>query len=171
MRSGKPIDIDLLNAGYRYALSLCSSHQDAEDIVQDAWLSADKCYNKLPEKLHLYRIIRNLYIDKYRYTRKTQYIVRDPIAHRPDTHTVQTRSADGILRFLSQLPDVEREALYLSVVEGYTADEISQITSTGKTTVLSLINQSKKKLRAGVAGENVSEATVIDLNAGRVCYE
>ena len=59
MGSGKPIDIEILNCGYRYALSLSSNKADAEDIVHDAWIRLDRRYNKAPEKTLLYTTIRN----------------------------------------------------------------------------------------------------------------
>lgn len=80
-------------------------------------------------------------------------------------------------RFLRQLRDVERETLYLSVVEGYTADEISTMTSTARGTVLSMLHRAKIKLRTWMAGENIhgvnydadpvdTKADVIELATG-----
>jgi len=57
------------------------------------------------------------------------------------------------------------------VVEGYTADEISKMTSTARGTVLSIIHRSKIKLRKWMAGENIhgvndTKAEVVELVTG-----
>ena len=174
MRSGKTVDIDILNNGYRYALSLCSNRQDAEDIVHDAWIRLDKRYRKSPEKALLYRTIRNLYIDGYRRSQRIHFSEFNEGAHASESEvgpSGQRITSDEMSRFLHQLRDVEREALYLSVVEGYTADEIAQMSSTARGTVLSLIHRSKTKLRtwmtgANIDGEKIDKAEVVELVTG-----
>ena len=155
MRRSKPIDIDILNSGYRYALSLCSNRQDAEDIVHDAWVRLDNRYGKPPEKSLLYTTIRNLYIDRYRRAMKIRFSEFEEHSYVPDTNAFDGITSDELERFLRQLRDVERETLYLSIVEGYTADEISTMTSTARGTVLSMIHRAKIKLRTWMAGENI----------------
>ena len=155
MRRSKPIDIDILNSGYRYALSLCSNRQDAEDIVHDAWVRLDNRYKKPPEKSLLYTTIRNLYIDRYRRAMKIRFSEFEEHIYVPDANAFDGITADELDRFLRQLRDVEREALYLSVVEGYTADEISTMTSTARGTVLSMIHRARIKLRNWMAGEDI----------------
>jgi RNA polymerase sigma-70 factor (ECF subfamily) len=54
---------------------------------------------------------------------------------------------------LAGLRTPEREALYLNVVEGYTAKEIGRLTDTSRNTVLSLIHRAKEKLRAALEHE------------------
>jgi len=111
MRSGKPIDIDILNAGYRYALSLSSKRQDAEDIVHDAWIRLDNRYGKPPEKTLLYTTIRNLYIDRYRRAQKIAFSHYEEELHAPEVEVPDNITAEEIDRFLRLLRDVEREAL------------------------------------------------------------
>lgn len=155
MPKRKSIDIDILNAGYRYALSLTSNRQDAEDIVHDAWIRLDYRYKKAPEKRVLYTTVRNLYIDSYRRSKKIGFSEYEDHAYVADAGESENLTAEEMDRFMKLLRDVEREALYLSVVEGYTADEISSMTSSSRGTVLSLIHRSKIKLRNWMAGENI----------------
>jgi len=54
------------------------------------------------------------------------------------------------------LRETEREVLFLSVVEGYTADEIAKLTGSTRGTVLSLIHRSRLKLRNVMAEDNVT---------------
>lgn len=144
-------DHDLLNAGYRYGLSLSGSRQDAEDLVHDAWIKLTRRYQQSPDKPLLFRTIRNLYIDRIRHQNLVsahEENVRFVLS--PDDERDIERdyiSAEEMQYQLSRLRDVESEALYLSVVEGYTADEIASLTASSRGTVLSLIHRTKHKLR------------------------
>ncbi len=167
----KSVDIDLLNDGYRYALSLCSVRADAEDIVHDAWIRLDRRYGSTPAKSLLYTTIRNLYIDKYRREQRIKFSEFDEKAILPEAAGGERLTTDEMNGFLRQLRDVEREALYLSVVEGYTADEIATMTSTARGTVLSLIHRSKIKMRTLMTGVGIksiarSGSKVVELVTG-----
>ncbi len=162
----KTADIELLNSGYRYALSLAGNQQDAEDLVHDAWIRLDKRYGQCSEKALLFRTIRNLYIDQYR-RRQIIYFVDDTeqnlLASLPDTstHTEIEKNyiaAEEMQFALERLRDVERENLYLSIVEGYTADEIAKMTGTSRGTVLSLLHRSKAKLRKILKPDNDAQS-------------
>jgi len=71
------IDDEVLNACYRYALSLCANHHDAEDLTHDAYLSVMSRYGCLVDKPLLFSAIRNRFIDQYRRNRNWQAIARD----------------------------------------------------------------------------------------------
>jgi len=51
---------------------------------------------------------------------------------------------------LAALRTVEREALYLQIVEGYTAFEIAELTQSSRGSVLSLIYRARKKLQKSI---------------------
>ena len=51
-----------------------------------------------------------------------------------------------VAQVLGGLRPEEREALYLSAVEGYTAEEIGAMSSTTKNTVLSWLHRARKKV-------------------------
>ncbi|MEM7394707.1 MAG: sigma factor, partial [Verrucomicrobiota bacterium] len=55
-----------LQAGYRYAVSLTHHHQDAEDLVQKAWLKIISGRRKIRTRSFLFKTIRNLFIDQIR---------------------------------------------------------------------------------------------------------
>ena len=40
-------DVELVQAGYRYALSIARHHQDAEDLVQQVWIKLSRAYGKV----------------------------------------------------------------------------------------------------------------------------
>lgn len=159
------VDVEILNAGYRYALSLSANRQDAEDLVHDAWIRLDKRYGGRPDKPLLFRTIRNLYIDQYRRQQKIRFSEYDESMSNPaltgDQRGAQESgyasaymAAEEMQLLLDQLRDVEREALFLSVVEGYTADEVAQMTSSTRGTVLSLMHRAKGKLRQWLTADS-----------------
>jgi len=162
MTNSSDQDIALLNAAYRYALSLSASHSDAEDLVHDAWIKLIRNRKYTIEKPLLYRTIRNLYIDRYRRSRKFPEVefqdADQGVANLEGDQTDYLVSASEMDELLGRLRDQERETLYLSVVEGYTADEIAGLTNRARGTVLSQIHRAKNKLKQFIARrENLSE--------------
>ncbi len=140
----------LLRDGYRYALCLTHHPTKAEDLLQDAWLAVLKA--KGPhEKSYLYSAIRTRFINQ----NKRELLVpivsieEDEIGGAESLIGVSDISLDDkeLEKSLGILRPVEREALFLSVVEGFTADEIASRTDRPRGTVLSLIHRSKKKLK------------------------
>jgi len=165
-------DIDLLNAGYRYAWSLSSNQQDAEDLVQDAWCRLIRRYKRQPEKSLLFTTIRNIYIDQYRHnTRFPRVTLEDYhlLSNCADDYSVESSYAESeaLHAQLSRLRDKEREALFLSVVEGYTADEIASMTNSARGTVLSLLQRTKAKLRKWLNHEAQPAVNVVPLDTKR----
>ncbi len=145
---------ELLQSGFRYAYALTHHHHDAEDLVQTAWLKLHQRYSEVKTKALFFTTIRNLYIDQYRRRKRVWFISltseHEHLSASVDTGGENTKVA--IDQMLSNLRDIEREALFLHIVEGYSANEIATLTGRPRGTVLSLIHRSKKKLAAlGVA--------------------
>jgi RNA polymerase sigma-70 factor, ECF subfamily len=138
------ITTDRLQRGFRYALSLCCNETEAEDLVQDAWLRLYPAHQSKIDIGLLITAIRNLYIDRYR---RSRLIVVEPYDENlPDSGWDRNILPHEMDEALAQIRPEEREAIYLNVVEGYTAQEIAQITDTTRNSVLSLIHRGKKKL-------------------------
>lgn len=142
---------DLLDAGYRYACALRVSQSDAQDLVHEAWLKVVRAYGQRPSKPVLLRSIRNLHIDNYRHLRRYKHVSLDD-----EQHKMQDRYADDdvtnigdpqLNRCLARLRDEEREVLFLSVVEGYTAEEIASMTKRPRGTILSMVHRARIKLK------------------------
>ena len=151
-------DKDLLQAGYRYALSLRTGADDADDLVQEAWYRLHRHGGRAGSKAHLFTVIRNIYVDRWR---RDRLIVFEPLDDVDEVADSRTAIDDGrydalrLARLLDSLRAAEREALFLNVVEGYTAQEISDFTGRPRGTVLSLIHRAKRKLRQGLAADPV----------------
>jgi len=141
-------DRDLLLAGFRYAYSLANRHHDAEDLVQEAWVRISALHGSVPNKSLLFTVIRNIFIDQYR--RKNLVIIEslEGVAEPAglDVELEFTMDAEVIDRALNQLRPEEREAIFLNVVEGYTAKEIATLTDKSRNTILSLLHRGKQKL-------------------------
>jgi RNA polymerase sigma-70 factor (ECF subfamily) len=138
---------DLLNAGFRYALSLVRAEPDAEDLVQESWLRLYKKRGRRINKSLLFRTIRNLFIDQYRrgklavfgqFNEEQEYLDLSSWSHDVDMMDLELA--------LAGLRPEEREAIFLNSVEGYTVDEIADFTQRSRGTVLSLIHRGKQKM-------------------------
>lgn len=158
-RSALPEDIDgLLDAAYRYAVSLTHQPAEAEDLVHDAVLALLRA-NASWERSYLFVTIRNRFIDLYRRNRKIAFVAleqEDGSAVDPPDLTFEVPDVletGALERALAQLRTEEREALFLAVVEGYTAEEIGNLTARPRGTILSLLHRTKKKLRQLLGGD------------------
>jgi RNA polymerase sigma-70 factor (ECF subfamily) len=142
----------LLDAGYRYSLSLTHDPAEAEDLVQDASLAV-LASGAAWERSYLFVTIRNRFIDRCRRNRRVSFVALEEGDGEGNIEDLDWEAPD-VLReelldhALGMLRVEEREALYLAIVEGYTADEIGRMTEHPRGTVLSLLYRAKKKLRA-----------------------
>lgn len=136
-------DRDLLQSGYRYALSLTHNEHQAEDLVQDVWLKLYIHSGEIKSKSLFYTSIRNLFIDRFR---KNKLLVIEELEDIAGSENLadEIDNAD-IEKCLSKLRPEEREALFLNSIEQYTANEIAELTDQPRSTVLSLISRGKKK--------------------------
>ncbi len=138
---------DLLQAGFRYALSLVHNETDAEDLVQEGWL---RLYEKKGRKINkplLFTTIRNLVIDRHRRNKLVVLEQLDEEQDFPDPTSLQSNVAmKDLEQALAVLRPEEREAIFLNSVEGYTAREIAVLTHRSRGTVLSLMHRGKQKM-------------------------
>ncbi|MBF0244483.1 MAG: RNA polymerase sigma factor [Planctomycetes bacterium] len=140
---------ELLQAGYRYALSLTHDENAAEDLVQETWLKLFRCGKLADCKKGLFSVtLRNLFIDQYRRKQRVVFEALDPEFHSPEYSCELDDEIDGedLKQALALIKSEEREAIYLNVVEGYTTQEIAELTGRPRGTILSLIHRGKKKL-------------------------
>lgn len=148
---------ELLDAGYRYALSLTHDVTEAEDLVQDASLALLASGTSW-ERSYFFATVRNRFIDRYRRSRKVLFLALEGDDGSADPADFTWESPDvletGLLKqALERLRTEEREALFLAVVEGYTAEEIGRLTDRPRGTILSLLHRAKKKLRGLLGGD------------------
>ena len=147
---------ELLQRGYRYAVSLTHDPARAEDLLHDAWVAILQAGGARAVG-YLFSSIRSRFINQARHERLVPMVqwdealdrgLLDSTAAAENAPNGRLRASQGALeRALSQLRPIEREALFLAAVEGHTAAEIADLTQQSRGTVLSLIHRARAKLR------------------------
>ena len=154
----------LLQSGFRYACSLTHQHAEAEDLVQEAWLKLTRSKRSEWGKSLFFVTLRNLYIDRYR---RNRLVVLEPLDEQsidpgrcdaPGNEQEIAMDIQWLERSLCILRVEEREALYLHLVEGYTAAEVAELTERSRNTVLSLIQRGRKKLVNALSQDDATVA-------------
>lgn len=130
---------------YRYAYSLSTNEAVAWDLTQESWLRVYERYNRVVTRPLLYRTVRNLFFDRMRHES------RFPSQAIDESSEALADSAEyshdpALNAALQTLPDIERETLFLAVVEGYTAAEITALTGHPRGSVLSRLHRARGKL-------------------------
>ncbi len=159
--SPSPSDVrELLLRGFRYAYSLTHDTARAEDLLQDGWVSLLSAGGPRRRR-YLFAAIRSRFIDG---CRREQLLVFESLDEEGENHVdniPDPRAGDlfncddsGLQQALTTLRPMEREALLLADVEGYTAQEIAELTGHPRGTILSLIHRSRGKLRRQLSRRN-----------------
>lgn len=169
-----------LKSAYLFACQLTKNDADAEDVLQDACQQAFARFHQFQKgtnfKAWLFRIIRNLYIDRLRrkqrepaledlrrhYPVQVDVDVLDEI-HRERIHrktaglggkevleneaVFDDLFGDEVNRFLGELPAEFRVALLLCDLEGFSYQEIGEILECPIGTVRSRISRARSYLK------------------------
>lgn len=140
---------ELLQSGYRYALSFVDNRQDAEDLVHDAWLQVYRKYGPFSNKYLLYRTVHNLFIDHYRKQKPFSF---EPLENHPELAAEQADvlledvTKEEVQSALALLRPEERQAIFLNYYEGYSASQIAKLNNMPRSSVLSLLQRGKQKM-------------------------
>lgn len=147
---------ELLQSGFRYALALTRQQSAAEDLLQDAWVAVLQAGGPR-SRGYLFAAIRSRFLNRHRRERlvslvpwdETEIELAEEAAGGEEDAIALIDSAE-LERALALLRPLEREALFLAAVEGYTAKEIGELTQQPRGTVLSLIHRARHKLRSAL---------------------
>ena len=135
---------DMLNQGFRYALSLTGDEDEAYDLVQSGYLKILE-KNKPLVVSYLIRIIRNAHVDK---KRREKYRMRWAVRTKADKSYEQELGGEPYLeKVLAEFPERNREIMFLAIVQEYTAQEIADLIGLPRGTVLSILHRTKNRLR------------------------
>ena len=155
---------DLLQRGYRYAYSLAHDQAAAEDILQDAWLALLKAGSARTPG-YLFQAVRSRFIDRYRRERLVVITALDDAGEDSIKDEGESSAADAVIasdlldRVLATLRAEEREVLYLSMVEGYTGQELADLTGRSSGAVRTLLHRVRAKVRHAVKQNHASEVS------------
>lgn len=147
-----PLD-EVLDRGYRYAMSLTHDPVEAEDLLHDAWVSVLKGGGPRTGA-YLIHAVRSRWIDAHRRARIVPMVpLLEPAQVAAEQRGIGDAAADRqqIELLLGELGAEQREILFLSVVEGWSTAEIGQLLERPRNTVLSMLHRAKLKLRALVS--------------------
>ena len=160
--------IDVLHrdrdALYRFALGILRDRAEAEDALQDAFLriasmTADEASPIENPRAWVFRVLRNLCIDRIRFRRRMQETRRDPqfaaLVHpvdssvaNPETRLVAGDALARVTSAMDRLPPDEAEVLSLVVSEGLSYAETAYVTGVPVGTVRSRLHRARRMLRA-----------------------
>jgi RNA polymerase sigma factor (sigma-70 family) len=147
-----------LKSAYNLAKWLTRSHEDAEEIVQDAFLRAFSAFESFrgeDAKPWLLTIVRNTsmtWMKRNRNARATiafEEALEDPIERSPDPEEGLLISCDReqVRHALEQLPSDFREVVILREMEGLSYKEISATIGVPLGTVMSRLSRGRDWLR------------------------
>lgn len=146
------------HAMYNTALRIVRHSAEAEDILQESFLSAfiklDTFKGEVTFGAWLKRIVINNSIHHYRTQKKRQevglesvlYKVKDKDGTDADSGSTE-RMAQKVLETMKQLKDSYRISLTLHLIEGYDYEEISEIMDISYGNARTTISRAKASLR------------------------
>ncbi|MCU7797917.1 MAG: sigma-70 family RNA polymerase sigma factor [Candidatus Thiodiazotropha sp. (ex Myrtea spinifera)] len=160
-RKGDASAFEVLYQRYRQSLYLfllrtCDSPADADELYQDAWsriITATKPFGEGSFKAYVFRIARNLQIDRFRRAHlkpvsddEAMQQVSDP-APTPDVRANDLDCTERMKQQLASLPKEQSEAFLLKEEGGFTLEQIAEMVSVGRETIKSRLRYALKQLR------------------------
>lgn len=146
-----------LNSAYNLARHLSRNDQDAQDIVQEAYLRAFKFYSGFrggDARPWLLKIVRNTFYTwlQQRPEREAldfdeEVASRDQNFANPEQALLQSASRALLQKALEALPTYCREVIVFRELEGMSYKEISDITGVPTGTVMSRLSRGRARLR------------------------
>lgn len=143
-------------AMYNTCIRIVRNSGDAEDIMQEAFLSAfnklDTYSGKVSFGAWLKKIVVNKSLDHLRKQKMLFETIEDKVRQLPDQPAEEEHALDynidKIRQAIESLPDGFRIVLSLYLLEGYDHDEIAEITGITASTSRSQYARARKKLAA-----------------------
>ena len=140
-------------AVYRFAYRLTGSVADAEDLTQQAFLTAQQKLEQLrdPERSGgwLYAIVRNTYLKQCRATRGIDSAsledVPEPVAAGPLNTEID---AEVLQSALNEMPEAFRTPLILFYFDEFSYKEIAEQLDVPIGTIMSRLSRAKRVLRS-----------------------
>lgn len=126
---------------YRVAYRILNDQAEAEDAVQDAWVSAWRSLARFRGEsaptTWLYRVVTNAALGQVRRRKNTvaldvgddsmDHLVSDHDSGNPEGHAVRAEEADLVHRAIATLEPSQRVPLVLREFEGMSYEEIAEV--------------------------------------------
>lgn len=146
-----------LNELYRTAVRLVGSRTEAEDLVQETYLQAWKCFHRFEQGTNCRAWLFRILINKVNHHRRRWFrVIResedvlDTIAYEPPI--AEQLCDEDVLQALERIPEHYREAVLLADVQEFSYKEVAFILEVRVGTVMSRLSRGRKLLRAELAG-------------------
>jgi len=154
------VALQYMDSLYSAALRMARDETEAQDLVQDAYLRAYRFFDKFEKgtnfRAWLFKILKNIYINKYRKeSKKPQMIDISNVevsgdltaAVTPEDEVFNKLLDDDITNAMDALPEEFRLAIILSDLQGFSYKEIAEILDCPIGTVMSRLHRGRKLLR------------------------
>ena len=145
---------ELRDTIYRMALSILGDRAEAEDILQDVservWRARDAVLKSQYPRAYVYRIARNMAIDRLRHRKHTLPSSALQLTDSGNDGDRESNLNDITLltrKLIAALPEKQRLALELRDVEGYEIYEIAAIVESDETSVRMNLSRARKSIR------------------------
>jgi RNA polymerase sigma-70 factor (ECF subfamily) len=154
---------------YSAALRMTRNPADAEDLVQETYLKAYRAYGSFKEgtnlKAWLYKILTNTFINRYRARKRRPeesdlddvedlYLFRrlggleaSTVGRSAEDQVMDLFTDAEVKEALESLPEQFRMAVLLADVEGFSYQEIADITEVPIGTVMSRLHRGRRALQ------------------------
>ena len=147
-----------LDAAYNFAVWLMRDEQDAEDVVQEAFLRAFRFFGGFrggDARVWLMKIVRNTCYTWLHKNRPLQdaaefdesFFPSDSYAPNPEQVVIRRDNGTLLRKAMEKLPHNFREVLILRELEGLSYKEIANITGMPAGTVMSSLSRGRDRLR------------------------
>lgn len=155
-----------MDALYRTALRMTKNENDAEDLVQEAYTKAYRFWDKFESgsncRAWLFKIMTNIFINNYRSkSRSPMTLNADEIddnflygqlsslnlEENPEKKFFSKIFDDDVKKAIDNLPDDFRVVVVLSFLDGFSYQEIADITDLQLGTVKSRLHRGRKLLQ------------------------
>ena len=149
--------LPLQRSMYWTAWRLSGNTQEAEDMVQEAFLKLWTRRSELPRmesaEAYCITLVRRLYYDKYRArhlktisitAEELPFAAQEDIVRRIDT----SRLSDKVKERIRQLPESQRLVITLRDVEDRPFDEIARLTNLSESNIRVILSRARKTIRA-----------------------
>ena len=158
------------DALYNYALKIARNADDAQDLLQETYYKAYKNYHQFENgtnsKAWMFMILKNTFINNYRKMKrepaKLDYDEIEDIYENIKSDQTKDNNLDldfynnllddELSAALSKIPSKMREVFLLCDLEGYTYEEIAEITDIPIGTVRSRLHRARKLLQDELFG-------------------
>ena len=155
-----------MDALYRTALRMTKNQNDAEDLVQEAYVKAYRFWDRFESgsncRAWLFKIMTNIFINDYRSKSRLPMSVNvDEIddgflygqlaaikpGENPEKELFAKIMDDDVKKAIEELPDDFRLVVVLSFLEGFSYQEIAEIADLQLGTVKSRLHRGRKLLQ------------------------